>query len=64
MTKYNINISTSLIMEAETPAEAVAELNAMREALANRYRLPSDEERDLLLNAVIEDVSDVKPFEE
>lgn len=62
--KYKIYITTSVIVEAANGAEAVRELYAMREALRNKDRLPSDEERDLLLNATIEDVSEVEPTEE
>jgi hypothetical protein len=62
--KYRLNITTSLIIEAESHAGAVAEVEAMRVSFRNRDRLPADEERDLLLNAIIEEVNEVEPTEE
>jgi hypothetical protein len=62
--KYKIHITTSVIVEADNGANAILELEAMRTASREGYRLASDEERDLLLNATIEDVSEVEPFEE
>ena len=64
MKKYRIDITTYLTIEAESSAQAVQEAEAMRVALRNGDRLPADEERDLLLNATIDEVNEVEPFEE
>lgn len=51
--KWRVPIESYIIIETETPDGAKRELEAMKEALANQHRLPSDEERNLLLNAKI-----------
>jgi len=51
--KYRVIVSSYLIIDAPNKPEADREFTAIQEALANRSRLPADEEKDLMLNAEI-----------
>ena len=70
MTKYRHEISTSVIIEADNPADAEREFTAARECVAiNLNMLPQinkDREiaQDLLLNAKIERLAIEEPWQE
>lgn len=58
MTKYRISVSSYIIVEAGDKDEAFREVEAIQESLANKTRLPHNEERDLMLNAEVESIDE------
>jgi len=52
--KYRIPVSSYILLEAETPEKAIREFMAMKEALAEKMRIPHDEEKDLFLNSEVD----------
>lgn len=51
--KYRVIVSSYLEVHADNKVEADREFNALKEALADKSRIPADEERDLMLNAEV-----------
>lgn len=67
MTKYRIEVSSSVVIEADSPAEAERELTARREFVENIKETKSYDtyiEEDLLLNAKIERLAIEEPWAE
>lgn len=60
MTKYNIKVTSSVIIEADTPDQAKREFLARREQLADMGAKQYEHENDLLLNAQVESI-EVEP---
>lgn len=52
--KYRIPVSSYILLEAETQEGAVREFMAMKEALAQKFRIPHDEEKDMFLNSEVD----------
>jgi hypothetical protein len=68
MTKYRIEVSSSVVIEADSPAEAEREFVAARESIEitgkDTIMLLHSTERDLLLNAKIERLAIEEPWQE
>ena len=60
MTKYRIEVSSSVVIEADSPAEAERELYARKESIEKSETV----EEDLLLNAKIERLAIEEPWQE